>query len=289
MTSSERDHSIDAEPHLRKDAFTPDRAEDAVTRRMAAERVNQDPDAERARHSVFDEPATLPNRLSVLIDRDWSCRNCGYNLRGLMTGHACPECGRVERYEPPRAGEVTYLEWLASQEGRISPGGAWLVAVAMALLGALPALPAALMLAEYTGLLNFVVIGPLVAEIVKVVVVAMLIERRSPLLRSRSQIYFMALGSAVVFTIVQNLVILKLYIPTAADLLVAYRWVFCVFLHVGCTMVVVRGLVPIWERIRDERKAVALSEAGPGLLAAVVLHGMYNACVFFQGQFGFGF
>ncbi len=102
MGGAEHDQSIDQEPHLRQQSFKPDTSEENAARRLARDRAGVDPDEERAQHSVFDEPATLPNRPSVLIDRDWSCRNCGYNLRGLMTGHRCPECGNVELYEPPR-------------------------------------------------------------------------------------------------------------------------------------------------------------------------------------------
>jgi hypothetical protein len=29
------------------------------------------------------------------IDRDLHCASCGYNLRGLMTGRNCPECGQI--------------------------------------------------------------------------------------------------------------------------------------------------------------------------------------------------
>ncbi|HWB21107.1 MAG TPA: hypothetical protein VG711_12455, partial [Phycisphaerales bacterium] len=35
-----------------------------------------------------------PRKVAGLpIDDDRACRNCGYNLRGLMTDKACPECG----------------------------------------------------------------------------------------------------------------------------------------------------------------------------------------------------
>jgi len=38
---------------------------------------------------------------SATIDRDFPCRECGYNLRGLKYGGKCPECGIViERGKP---------------------------------------------------------------------------------------------------------------------------------------------------------------------------------------------
>jgi hypothetical protein len=38
-------------------------------------------------------PPALSDEPPMLIDHDLPCRHCGYNLRGLTTDRACPECG----------------------------------------------------------------------------------------------------------------------------------------------------------------------------------------------------
>ena len=54
----------------------------------AEEPVHPHPNVDDAHlHSVFDEPAIFPRNEKQLIDSDWPCSKCGYNLRGLTTGN----------------------------------------------------------------------------------------------------------------------------------------------------------------------------------------------------------
>lgn len=289
MGRPEHDHSVDAEPHLQKEPFNSDPSEKNASQQLARDRAGADPDEERAEHSVFDEPTTLPNRPPMMIERDWTCRNCGYNLRGLMTGHQCPECGSVERYEPPREGELTYWQWLAEHKAGVSPRKSWLIAALVPAFGVPFGLVCALVTVEYAGVINFVVVGPVIAEVLKVAVGSTLIERRGFQIRRAGQVYLMMLGSAIVFAAAQNAVYLMLLFRNSPIELVAYRWFACLPLHVLCTLIATRGLVSVWERTVRERRAISVTRAYPSLVAAIVLHAVYNACVYLGGHLGYGF
>ena len=289
MVDPEHDPSVHAEPHLGKGSFSSVASEPNAERDLAHERAATDPDEERAKHSVFDEPATLPHREPALIDRDWICRNCGYNLRGLPTGHACPECGEVERYEPPREGEVTYAKWLADHRSRPRSGKAWLIGAVVPFAGLPWAVVCSLLLVEYVGLQNFVILGPAVSEIGKVVVALMIIERGTRLIHRPEQIYLMTIGTAFVFAVVQNMLYLSVYFKNSPDQLVAWRWTISPILHCICTYIATRGLVTIWTAAGQDDRRPRLSPAFPAIALAILLHAVYNAYIFLKGHAGYGF
>jgi predicted RNA-binding Zn-ribbon protein involved in translation (DUF1610 family) len=243
----------------------------------------------RRGESVFEEPDIFPGGPAEVVDRDWSCSQCGYNLRGLEAGHPCPECGHREIYRPAPPGTRSYRTWIEGRLARTSPSAGWFVALTAAVLGG----PFAVIGAVFggprggpvslSGLAMVVALAPTMEETLKIALAAYVVELRPYLFRRAGQIVAAAVGSAFVFAAIENFIYLNIYVPHPSQGLFIWRWTICVALHVGCSAVAATGLIEIWKQAVSELRPPRLTQGLSRLMLAIGIHGTYNALAALYG------
>lgn len=283
MGARDDEHDLSKEPLLRAADPPVDPSERKAERIL--KRETERPDAlVPGADSVYDEPDILPGRQGDVIEQDWSCGECGYNLRGLVPGHRCPECGHIELYRPPPPDADSYRARLRNRLAGVSPVRGWSVAILALLLGGPFAVVGAFMqsspsLLAAGGMIMIVVFGPAIEETLKIAIAAMVIERRPYLFQRAEQIQLATVGSAFVFAVIENIIYLTVYIPNPNFAIIVWRWTICVGLHVGCTAIASKGLLDIWHRSITEQRKPDMGVGLRALVWAIVVHGLYNASV----------
>ena len=140
------------------------------------------------------------------------------------------------------------------------------------------------------GLVAMAVGAPVVEETAKVVLPLMWLEKEPWRFRSIGAIVIACLASALAFATIENLLYFYVYIPkdklTAG--IIQYRLVVCTLMHVCCTMVSACGLVRAWREAKKGFCAFSAAAVTPYLVAAMVVHGLYNAAatIFYMVEFG---
>lgn len=287
MSKPDNDPSIENEPQHSGRPARSDPSERTVDRKTARSTSPGSPD-DLSEHSVFDEPDIFPGRPPQIIDQDWSCTQCGYNLRGLPTGHRCPECGRVSLYRPPPREAASYGSAYRRKHATVSPTRSWTWVILVSLVSG----PAALMASVFLGApLPFValVFAPILGEALKIVALALLVDAKPFLIRSGVQIRAAAISSALAYAAGQAVVCSMM--PTTAPTisLILWRWIAWPALHIVCASVAAAGLVSVWERAHRDARRPRMTGALRPLLQAVALHAGLNALLFFWVARGFVF
>lgn len=138
------------------------------------------------------------------------------------------------------------------------------------------------------GLTTYILFVPVTGELLKLGAALFVVIRRAFVLRTSGQIYWFGAMSAVLFAVVQNMVLLGVYHRGAPDELIVYRWVVGVGGHLVLTLLACRGLVIVWERMRPDHRGPRLSLATPLIAAAIAAHAAINAVVLVRGAQGYG-
>jgi RsiW-degrading membrane proteinase PrsW (M82 family) len=81
------------------------------------------------------------------------------------------------------------------------------------------------------------------------------------------------------FAIIENFLYLFVYVPDPPLWLVLWRWTVCVALHVGCTLIAGFGAAKVWQKQVSQMRRVPVPVDMRYLVAAILVHGVYNGSV----------
>ena len=282
MSQHEDEQRIHNEPHLHPDHKRADPSEARAARTLRRESPQEEATYRDGR-SVYDEPDVFPDRPQEIVDQDWSCSQCGYNLRGLPAHHPCPECGHRELYRPPPAGSKSFRAWFEARAANVTLTQAWTVAIAAAFGGGLVGVVSALfgtdpLAIPGKGLLLIVVVfAPAIEETMKIAIAAYVVEVRPYLFQRVEQLQVATIGAALLFASIENVMYINIMASNPSVEYMLYRWIACTSLHVGCTLVAARGLAEVWRRAVTEYRPPQFTLGLRWLVIAITIHGCYNA------------
>jgi hypothetical protein len=252
MSRPSHDPSIENEPHLQGKAPRPDPSEKKATKALRSASRNRYSEEEIAEHNVWDEPG-------------------------------------VSAKPPPSA--LTYSEWIERRRAETHWIHTWILTFCIAIVAGPFAIVTALFGSGQTffSILAIVLFAPLVEEIGKVAVALWAVEKRPFYFRSGLQIAICAAAGGLAFAVIENLLYLHVKIENPSAAIIQWRWTVCVALHVTCSLIASLGLIRIWRDAWTRRARPRLSLASPFLIAAMVVHGLYNGTVLILDLGGFGF
>lgn len=232
---------------------------------------------EAATHSVYNELNIFPGRPNEVIQSDWRCSECGYNLRGTMTGNRCPECGSIELYRPPPPGEVSFKSWY--EERRKSATNAKFVSILFALffVTGLFAVIGTFLSQIMPASFGMIVVGPTMAEILKIALILLIVETRPYYIRREVELTYLAIAAALGFALVSNLIHLNVLSANPTYAQAMWRWSVCTLLHVACTVIASGGVVAAWRAADEQKRAPTMRLLINPLAIAIAIHGGYNA------------
>ena len=179
----------------------------------------------------------------------------------------------------PKLGQISILQ----QTRR--PG----ILLGLMLLGGLFSILAAILRQLTIGLpdiLAAVVVAPPVEEILKVAVPIMVLEHRMGWLGRGRDLLWFAMGSALVFAVVENLLYSFVYLTNPSSELLWWRWTACTAMHVVASGLSGVGLLRAYNRGCRDNQPPRFVWEWPWLAGAIAVHMAYNTfAVFFAESF----
>ena len=150
----------------------------------------------------------------------------------------------------------------------------------LALLSGLFAIVAAVLRQLTIGMpdiLAAVMVAPPVEEILKVAIPIMVLEHRAHWLSRGKDLVWFAIGSALVFSVVENLLYMFVYLENPSAELLFWRWTACTAMHVAATGLSGVGLMRAYERGLRINQKPRFAWEWRWLVGAIAVHMAYNA------------
>ena len=158
----------------------------------------------------------------------------------------------------------------------IAVGLAAVVAGPFAILGALLGAGGT---ASFAFLLVVVAFGPLAEEVLKASGALYLAEQRPWLVPAGWVLPLVTLMAGLVFASIENLVYLNVYISDPTPEIIRWRWIAGPLLHGATSFIAGLGVRRMWIVTNREHRVPRMRHAAPYLIAAVLVHGLYNLTV----------
>ncbi len=244
MNDASTDPSIFHEPHKQGKKPQTDPSEERAEHTLRHTKTSSMSEEEKLEHSVWDEPG----------------------LSSLLTGTMPPD-------------EVTYSMWLEKKYRQTGYFQSWGYTVLIAMLAGPWAIFGALFSGQNTlfGIVQIVFFAPVVEEMMKIAIPMVVIEKKPYMFRSVAQIAVCAMCGGFAFAFIENLLYLNFYIADPKIGIINWRWSVCVALHMGCSLIAGLGLIHVWMDVWKNRCRPRLTLAFPYTVAAMLIHGGYNA------------
>ncbi|MEN0020433.1 MAG: PrsW family glutamic-type intramembrane protease, partial [Planctomycetota bacterium] len=189
----------------------------------------------------------------------------------------------------PRPNDAAdFAAWF--QAGCAHVAGPWprIVLIVAAVLTAGPFAVVGTFLTSYTGFggqtgifafAAVAVVGPLIEEVMKVILLLFILELRPYWLGGVRTIMAGAIAGGLGFAVIENVLYLRVYIPDPEPSLVVWRWTVCVGLHVGCSVIAGLGVLRGFAIAQRDLRPPDMHVVGAPIVAAAAVHGVYNASV----------
>lgn len=211
--------------------------------------------------SVWDEPTMQAPAPAASIDHaadEPVLADVASNMRSY-----------ADDYEEQRAATPQWRRWLVAAgavfvAGPLGVLGAFLGAFAS--VGSLPVVVFAVVL-----------IGPAVEEFVKAASGFYLAEQRPWLVPSGWVLVLIVVAGGLGFAVIENWIYLTIYIEDPSEAIIRWRWIFGPLIHGSASLLAGIGVRKVWQTAHDSGTRPNAHLAFWWFVAAVALHGTYNA------------